>query len=139
MKSTIEVLKSGMKAVNPQDNKAIQELVQRVLATRDISHMAHWSTCSNAQHTALGDIYEELPEILDKIVEAYQGKFGVVQGFTTNGSVMPECLCSHMKADLEWVEKNKGKVAKGCIAVGALIDELAAQYLASIYKLENLH
>lgn len=35
----------------------------------------HWQTDSYAQHKAFGNAYENLSELLDKLVEVHQGKY----------------------------------------------------------------
>lgn len=37
----------------------------------------HWQTCSYAEHKALGKFYEELPDLVDKFVESWQGTYGI--------------------------------------------------------------
>lgn len=36
----------------------------------------HWKTKSFAKHIALGDLYENLQELTDKIAEMYMGAYG---------------------------------------------------------------
>ena len=36
----------------------------------------HWQTESYAQHKAFGKAYESLSDLLDRLVEVYQGKYG---------------------------------------------------------------
>jgi len=43
-----------------------------------ISHIAHLKTRSIAEHLALNDLYQELPEHVDGLVESYQGKYGII-------------------------------------------------------------
>lgn len=43
-----------------------------------ISHIAHLKTRSIAEHLALNDLYTGLPELVDGLVESYQGKYGII-------------------------------------------------------------
>ncbi len=45
--------------------------------TRDIIHLAHLRTSSYAKHKALNKYYEDLIDLTDKLIESYQGEFGV--------------------------------------------------------------
>ena len=38
----------------------------------------HWQTTSYAAHIALGEFYSEMPDLVDAVVEAYQGKNNVI-------------------------------------------------------------
>jgi DNA-binding ferritin-like protein len=55
--------------------KDIENVIQRLLQTRDQSHMFHWNTKSYAAHEALGDFYDALLGHIDRFFEAYKGKY----------------------------------------------------------------
>lgn len=55
--------------------EAIFKLGYELIAT---AHVAHLQTRSYAQHLALGEIYGELPGLLDSLLESWQGKNGTV-------------------------------------------------------------
>jgi len=117
----------------------IEGLVGRVFATRSAAHLAHFATKSYATHMALGSFYEDLIEAIDEIVEVYQGKFGLIDPFAV--PALPwkvSDIAKHLSAEAEWIEANKKQVSRGCDAVENLIDELAALYHRTVYKLENL-
>lgn len=42
------------------------------------AHVAHLQTKSYAEHKVLNKIYEELPGLIDSLMESYQGKYGNV-------------------------------------------------------------
>lgn len=42
------------------------------------AHVAHLQTKSYAEHKVLNEIYDELPGLIDSLIEAYQGKYGSV-------------------------------------------------------------
>jgi hypothetical protein len=117
---------------------AISQLIERAFATRNLTHFAHWASDSYSQHEALGDIYETIVEKIDEVVEVYQGKFGIIQGLSSIGGRLPADIIKHIEAESAWLTKNKTKIANGCDAVSALLDELEACYLKAIYKLKNL-
>jgi len=116
----------------------IEELVAKVFSSRNNAHLQHWRTKSFAQHMALGEFYDEVIEILDTLVEAYQGNFGLI------GEV-PDVEQNHNKdsikmltADVAWIAENRAKVAQDVDALENIIDELTGLYLKTLYKLENL-
>ena len=41
-------------------------------------HIHHLTTDSYAQHIALGDFYDGLDDLSDKFIEAYQGKYSII-------------------------------------------------------------
>lgn len=54
-------------------NGMMDALIAELLHGSTKIHMAHLKTTSFAAHCALGEFYEELPDLLDGIAEAYQG------------------------------------------------------------------
>jgi len=68
----------------PEEEKeeTLPELVSCLLHSAIITHIMHWQTESYAAHQALGEYYSEIPELVDAVVEAYQGKTGIIlRGF----------------------------------------------------------
>ena len=58
------------------DNE-VGELILTLLHSATNTHILHWQTNSYAQHKALGTFYDELPERVDSLVEAIQGKYEI--------------------------------------------------------------
>ena len=56
------------------DNE-IGDLVLTLLHSATNTHILHWQSKSYAEHKALGTFYEELPGLVDDLVEAIQGKY----------------------------------------------------------------
>ena len=50
---------------------------------RTQAHVFHLRTASYAQHKALQKFYEGISELLDEYAEAYQGKYGTINGYET--------------------------------------------------------
>ena len=113
----------------------IATLIVRVFATRKASHKAHWATASYAQHMALGDFYDALPDKIDAIVEAIQGNTG--QRVKTDA---PEvgALLSQIEAEADWIKAQRSTIAQGVPAIENMLDDLAGAYLAAAYKLRML-
>lgn len=72
-------IKNGMavKGDNEAD-ESITELVMNLLHSSIVTHIMHWQTESYAQHVALGEFYQAMPDLVDGVVEAYQGKNNVI-------------------------------------------------------------
>lgn len=117
---------------------AIHELVSKVFTTRNLLHFAHWATNSYAAHMALGELYDEVVDQIDEIVEVYQGKFGLLSGLSTMAASVPSDILAHIVAEQEWVCENRENIANNVEPICNLLDELDAAYLKVIYKLKNL-
>lgn len=124
---------------SPKNEKVICDLISKVFTTRNLLHFSHWNTKSFASHMALGDLYDQIVEDIDEIVETFQGKYGLIDELHTNAAALPSDIVSHVKNEAKWVEKNRSKIAGGDTAIENLVDTLVGHYHKTVYKLENLH
>ena len=115
----------------------IEELIAKVFMARNNTHIAHWKTKSYAEHVALGDFYDETIEILDKLVECYQGNFGIVGSIPQDELHYDGCI-KCLSDQVAWIAKNRSKIAKNVASLENIVDELTGLYLKTLYKLENL-
>jgi len=61
----------------------MSQLVSVLMQARTQAHVFHLRTSSYAQHKALQKFYEGISELLDEYAEAYQGKYGIINGYKT--------------------------------------------------------
>jgi hypothetical protein len=62
----------------PEEKDLLNELVMDLLHSAIVTHIMHWQTTSYAAHVALGEFYQAIPDLVDAVVEAYQGKNNVI-------------------------------------------------------------
>ena len=118
----------------------IEQLISRVFYARNVAHFEHWraqGAGSFAKHSALGQFYEDVIDVLDSLVEAYQGAFELIGPIKAPKTKADEIL-SILIEDAEWIEKNHEAICKGNRAVANLIDGVTDVYLTTTYKLKNL-
>ena len=60
----------------------IAPLVSFLLHSRTQAHIFHWQTLSFAEHSALNTYYDGIVELVDGLVETYQGKYGIIRGYS---------------------------------------------------------
>ena len=113
-----------------------ESLIARVFYDRDHAHLEHWRTTSYAQHQALGEFYSSVIYILDRFVEAYRG-LGNEIGKLPEHEGFPSIL-KCLSEDAKWIATNRNKISEGVEALQNILDELAALYFTTIYKLKNL-
>ena len=115
----------------------IEELVAKVFLARNNAHIAHWKTKSYAEHIALGDFYDAVIDIIDTLVETYQGNFGLI-GDIPNGELHHDGCTKCLSDQVAWIAKNRSKIARNVASLENIVDELTGLYLKTLYKLENL-
>jgi DNA-binding ferritin-like protein len=59
------------------------KLLSALLHSRTQAHVYHWRTKSFAAHKALQNYYEAIVPLTDEFAEGYQGRYGLVSGYTS--------------------------------------------------------
>ena len=118
----------------------IEELIAKVFEARNAAHLEHWRTKSYAKHKALGGFYESAIDLIDDLVEAYQGNFGIIgkikyeEEYDDSKVDCVKCLTE----DVTWIAEHRSHIAQDVDALENIVDEITALYLKTLYKLENL-
>lgn len=115
----------------------IDQLIARAFEARNCTHLEHWNTKSYAAHQALGDFYDEIIDLVDSLVEAYQGAFGKV-GKVDLGPRQTKACVALLGEQVVWITKNKDDICQEVDALENILDEIVALYLKTLYKLKEL-
>jgi hypothetical protein len=119
-----------------------EKLISTLLESRTQAHIFHWQTTgpgSYAAHLALQGYYDAILDMIDTLVETYQGKYGIVTGYTgpsnfndSNGAN----VLKYFKGLAIFIEKAHSKFEETWIQ--NQIDTISELVYSTIYKLENL-
>jgi len=118
------------------------DMIATLLHSRNQAHVFHWQTKSQssfAEHMALGTYYDEIVELIDNIVESYQGKYEIITGYKTIKTVdykSTEQVISYFKELDENIEKNRTSVKESYIQ--NQIDGVQELIYSTLYKLRFL-
>ena len=133
----VDTLRKATKPKDSDNDQALKELVSRSFSTRNLLHFKHLETNSYAKHIALNELYDEIIDDIDEIVESYQGKFGAVKGFFCVQE-KGDCIKTTVEKEMNWLEENRAFISKGFSGIEGLIDNLLADYSQTLYKLNSL-
>jgi hypothetical protein len=139
VKITAKITKVEESPAEEAAEPAINEMIEKVFCTRNAIHFSHWLTGSFSTHVALGELYEEIIDAVDNIVETYMGEFGKLKGLECCECVCPDDVIAQLKADSEWIKANRMKISNGSTTIQNLLDGLTGLYNRTIFKLTNLH
>jgi hypothetical protein len=67
------------------ENAIIGQFISTLFASRTQAHIYHLQTPSFAAHKALNDYYDGIVDITDGLVESFQGKYGIITGYSNFG------------------------------------------------------
>jgi DNA-binding ferritin-like protein len=121
-----------------------EKLISTLMASRDQAHVFHWQTTgagSFAAHMALGAYYEAIPDMIDALVEAYQGKHGILKGFMPAekfDEYSQATALKYFKALATYVDRSYTKIPKEDTNIINQLDAFKDLIYTTIYKLENL-
>lgn len=122
------------KAVN---SGSIAELGALLLEARNNTHIFHLKTRSYAQHMALGSFYEGILDLFDKLIESYQGKYGIVSGYPKSIRLDENSNpVKYIEMVLSELESYRKDFKDGWIQ--QLIDDMIELTTSTLYKLKFL-
>ena len=114
------------------------------MASRDQAHIFHWQTKGSgsfAAHMALNAYYDAIPAMIDALVEAYQGKYGVVVGYTPVekfDEYTQATALKYFKGLATYVDRAYTKIDPKDTNIINQLDAFKDLIYTTIYKLENL-
>ena len=64
-------------------NGEFAEMISLLLHSRTQTHTLHLQTDSFSEHMALNGYYDGIVDLVDGLVESFQGKYGIIGGYTS--------------------------------------------------------
>lgn len=136
MNARLEKRLASDDAVQIQKNATCAAMVMALLHSATATHLMHFQTRNYAQHVALGAYYDGIVEVADRFVEAYQGRYGILQQY-------PEPLPSgtdpllYLQTVRQFVDEARKQTAPDS-HLQNIIDEAVELIDTTIYKLTFL-
>jgi len=114
-------------------------LVSRLLDSQRQIHIFHLQTKSFAEHKALKDYYDAIGDLVDSLVESFQGKYGIVTGwksFQAEDYTGGEQVISYLKSLVDYNAQVRTSIKDSYIQ--NQLDEVETLLQSTIYKLRFL-
>jgi len=133
---------SNIQEATNKGSKDFVDMIDKLNTSSIQVHIFHWQTKkkgSLAQHTAFGEYYDEIPDLLDKLVETYQGKHGIITNFSCDGVVQykgKEESIKYFEDLANMVEKKRKSIKESWLQ--NQIDNVCELIYGTLYKLNNL-
>lgn len=113
------------------------EFAATLLNAATTAHFLHLSSRSYAQHVALGELYEGLPDLVDAVVEACQGKHQTVYTYPDQETPGGGDPLGFVSALSDYVKEARQELAQDSEIQNA-VDEIASLLDTTLYKLKFL-
>jgi len=115
----------------------IGEFFLKLLHAATNGHILHLQTKSYSEHKALQKYYEELPDLVDSIIEEYQGAYQkIVEYPNIYEAPNPDAL-QEVMAVRDFLAKNRAVVGDYS-SIQNSVDNLMSLFDSTIYKLTFL-
>lgn len=117
-------------------NNTIQNFVLELLHAVTNTHLLHLQSRSYSEHMALGSFYKGLEDLTDSFIEAYQGKYGIIEGYEAFYK-LPAPALEYLIGLSEYVSATRASLPQDT-ELQNIVDEIAALIDSTIYKLRFL-
>ena len=121
-------------------NPLVGQFVSTLFASRTQAHVFHLQTPSFAVHSALNIYYDEIVGLTDSFVEAYQGKYGIVTGYSNVALLEYESceeIINYFTVLSMYIAKTREMICQDSYLQN-IIDEVVALVNSTLYKLKYL-
>ena len=115
------------------------EFILTLLHASTNTHILHLRSKSFSEHSALGEFYQALPDLVDAVVEALQGRYGQLINYPVQYYAPASTGLEELEMLKDYVdEERKGEGIPQDSEIQNLIDEIADQIDSTLYKLRFL-
>jgi hypothetical protein len=122
-----------------KSNKDFSEIISLMLHSRTQAHTLHLQTKSYPEHMALNGYYDGIGDLIDGLVESYQGKYGIIESYKSYDLVSYKSTESTIKYLQDLCKKIEG--LRDCCKDSYIqnqIDTVCELINSTLYKLRFL-
>lgn len=139
-----EVVKTEQPEPQPEGENAGTpvSLFSKLFESREMAHIYHLQVNgeqgSHAAHTALNDYYDGILDLIDTLIETYQGQYGIVDGYDvidTNTTRTKEKV-EYFESLVEFVKHGRKAISAEDTHLQNIVDEVVALIYRTLYKLK---
>jgi hypothetical protein len=112
--------------------------VGTLMQSRNQAHIYHLQTESFAAHKALQGYYEDIIDLIDGLVESYQGRYGILRGYKMAGNIKEDGnAVIYFEGLCKFVETIRPQLPQDSY-IQNQVDEVIALIESTKYKLKFL-
>lgn len=116
----------------------IEEYFGTLLQSVTETHKKHLMTGKYSDHKALNEFYDEMPELVDALIEHYQGENGKVENYKNVIEAEGKDPIAYLEELLEFVKKGKDELFDDESALLSDVDDIIGQIDSTLYQLKEL-
>jgi len=114
------------------------EFFNKILESREKAQIFHWMIKSNEVHLSMESYYTQVIEELDLLIEVYQGKYGVIDGYGIVKENKETEPIKYFEDLASFLEKERNCIKQTDTFLHNIIDEIIALTYKTLFKLKYL-
>ena len=117
----------------------VMQFVMCLLHSVTNAHILHFQSLSYSQHMALGEYYDEVSDLVDGFVEAFQGKYGLLTKYQSDYQLPdnnPVTYLTYLKEEVATLRRASGFPQDS--ELQNEVDTIANLINSTLYKLRFL-
>lgn len=114
----------------------IEEFFGTLLQSVTEAHKKHLMTGKYSDHIALNEFYDEMPDLVDDLIEHWQGENGKVENY--KNVIDADDAVEYLESLLKFVKQGKKELFDDDSAIISDIDDIIGQIDSTLYKLKEL-
>jgi hypothetical protein len=117
-------------------------LFSKLFESREMAHIYHLQVNgeqgSHAAHVALGEYYDGILDLIDTLIETYQGQYGIVDGYETidTAETKTKEKVEYFEGLAEFVKHGRKSISLEDTHLHSIIDDIVVLIYKTLYKLK---
>lgn len=114
----------------------------KLFESREMAHVYHLQVNgemgSHAAHTALNEYYEGVLDLIDELIEAYQGQYGIVEGYDVidTSSTKSTDKIEYFNILANFTKEGRKAISLEDTHLHSIIDDIVVLIYKTLYKLK---
>lgn len=125
-----------------QEGSDVVKFFSKLFESREMAHVYHLQVRgeegSYAKHEGLGEYYEEVVEMIDDLIEVYQGQYGIVDGYDIidTSKTNSKDPIAYFEEVGEFIKHSKNCISEEDTHLHSLIDDISCLVYKTLFKLK---
>lgn len=116
----------------------IEEYFGTLLQSVTETHKKHLMTGKYSDHKALNEFYDEMPELVDALIEHYQGTHGKVENYKNTIEAEGKDAIQYLEELLEFTKAGQKEFFEDDSDLSSDVDSIRGQIASTLYQLKEL-
>jgi len=119
-------------------SSGMEEMASALMASQTQVHIFHLQTKSYAEHKALQGYYDGVDDLMDSLIESYQGQFGIIESYQSMPISKYESkaqVISYFEDLMSLIEKNREGLPSH---LQNIVDTIVELITSTLYKVKFL-